>query len=76
MKCIGEENLKTRFCGWIDFLSQKTQNYTDFLTAFLSFRRNLYIVLKILEFRFLRNDKLYAYKRVLLNSKIFYIYLI
>ena len=36
MKCIGEENLKARFCGWIDFLSQKTQNYTDFSRFFFN----------------------------------------
>ena len=26
MKCIGEENLKARFCGWIDFLAKKNKN--------------------------------------------------
>ena len=47
MKCIGEENLKARFCGWIDFLSQKTQktqNYTDFFQIFADFFNRIFVI--------------------------------
>ena len=44
MKCIGEENLKARFCGWIDFLSQKTQNYTDFFQIFADFFNSIFVI--------------------------------
>mgnify|MGYP003616440895 FL=1 len=41
MKCIGEENLKARFCGWIRFISRR---FRRFIQIFFRFFNRIFVI--------------------------------